>query len=195
MTTLARRVGGLVLAAGAGRRMGRPKAFLRLDGRTFADRAVQALLDGGCRRPVQAVVQPGTELPGSVVSTPNPLWAEGMSTSLRLGLIELSVRGDDAAVVTLVDTPLVSGEHVRRLVSAWADGARVAVASYGGVLRTPVLLGYEHWLAATGLAVGDVGARPFLEAHPELVVSVECGDLGPWHDVDNAQDLAALADE
>jgi CTP:molybdopterin cytidylyltransferase MocA len=185
-------VGGLVLAAGQGRRLGRPKADLRLGGETFAERAVAALIEGGCTAPVQAVVQPGITFDGPVVSSENHRWAQGMSTSLQLGLIEMAVRGRDAVVVTLVDTPLVGARHIRRLVEAWADGARVAVATYEGVRRTPVLLGWEHWQQVVDLAHGDVGARAFLDAHPDLVATVECADLGPWVDVDTAEDLDAL---
>lgn len=39
---------GLVLAAGRGRRLGRAKVELTLDGTTFLERAVAALRDGGC---------------------------------------------------------------------------------------------------------------------------------------------------
>jgi CTP:molybdopterin cytidylyltransferase MocA len=42
------------------------------------------------------------------------------------------------------------------------------------------------------LAAGDVGARPFLRAHPELVTAVECGDTGRPDDIDTPEDLARL---
>ncbi|MBD0320868.1 MAG: NTP transferase domain-containing protein, partial [Gemmatimonadetes bacterium] len=41
-------IAGIVLAAGRSRRMGEPKAFLRLDGITFLEHAVRALRGGGC---------------------------------------------------------------------------------------------------------------------------------------------------
>ena len=47
----------------------------------------------------------------------------------------------------------------------------------------------EHWAEAARLAAGDVGARPFLRAHPELITLVECADTGRPDDIDTAEDL------
>ncbi|HEU4674753.1 MAG TPA: NTP transferase domain-containing protein [Motilibacteraceae bacterium] len=197
----ARRVAGAVLAAGGGSRLGRPKGALVWQGHSLAERARRALADAGCV-PVVVVVQPGAEpadlAPGAgTLVVPNPAWAEGMGSSFRAGLRALAHAGPeradvDAVVLTLADTPHVRAEHVRRLMAAHAGGARVAAAAWSGARRTPVLLGREHWEEAAGLAAGDVGARPFLAAHAELVTAVECADLGPWVDVDSPDDLAAL---
>jgi len=42
------------------------------------------------------------------------------------------------------------------------------------------------------LAAGDVGARPFLRAHPDLVTPVECADTGQPDDLDTPEDLDRL---
>ncbi|MEP7026142.1 MAG: NTP transferase domain-containing protein, partial [Actinomycetota bacterium] len=90
------------------------------------------------------------------------------------------------------DQPLIGPEAVRRLIAAYHGGARVAVASYGGRSRNPVLLAREHWAAAVALAVGDIGARGFLRAHPALVTAVDCGDTGRPDDIDTQADLARI---
>lgn len=182
------RVAGLVLAAGEGARLGTPKAVVELDGRRLVDRAVDLLRDGG-REPVVVVLGAAdVEVPGAVV-TRNPEWASGMGSSLRVGLTTVELLGVEAVVVTLVDTPAVTPAVVDRLVTAYAAGADVAVATYDGKPRTPVLLARAHWQEAAEMAVGDVGARPFLQAHPHLVREVECGDLGAWADIDTSADL------
>ena len=66
------------------------------------------------------------------------------------------------------------------------------VAGYAGKPRNPVLLARAHWPRAMELAVGDVGARPFLRAYPELVTLVECGDTGRPDDIDTPADLARI---
>jgi CTP:molybdopterin cytidylyltransferase MocA len=43
------------------------------------------------------------------------------------------------------------------------------------------------------LAAGDVGARPYLQAHPDRVTAVECGDIGRPDDVDTPEDLARVS--
>lgn len=182
---------GLLLAAGAGSRFGADKAALALAGTSFGDRALGALRGGGCD-PLLVVVAPGRWRPTvSVQVVPNPDPSRGLSSSLRVGLQHIGP-GTDAVVVTLADTPLVVAEHVRRLLRAWSGGARLAVASYSGARRTPVLLGREHWAGAAEAASGETGARAYLELATGDVLDVDCTDLGRWQDVDTPADLARL---
>ncbi len=184
----------MLLAAGSGSRLGQPKALLVVGGQSLAARGVALLRDGGAD-PVIVVTGAAdlSDPPGpGVVSVHNPDWASGMGSSLAAGLA--AVPPDRAAaVVALADQPLVGSEPVRRLIAAYAAGARVAVACYQGQPRNPVLLGREHWPAVLALATGDVGARPFLRAHPDLVAHVECGDVGRPDDIDSPEDLARVA--
>jgi nicotine blue oxidoreductase len=184
-------VAGVVLAAGEGRRFGRPKALVELHGETLLDRAVRVLVEGGCDGGVVAVV--GAALPGPLgfgaAAVVNPDWRAGMGSSLRLGLAELAKGAAAAAVLFVVDTPGIGPEVVRRLISAYEQGATVTVATYDGKPRNPALIPREHWPEVSSLAEGDVGARVFLAAHPELVTPVECGDAADPADVDTVEDL------
>ncbi len=185
------RVAGVLLAAGAGSRLGQPKATVELGGEPLARRGITLLRDGGAQPVVIVTGAVAVDLPG-VLIVHNPDWRTGMGSSLAAGLATVP---DDcgAAVIALVDQPLVSPAAVRRLIAAYRAGAGVAVAAYDGVQRNPVLIAREHWPAVTALAVGDTGARPFLRAHPELVTPVECGDTGSADDVDTPADLARIA--
>jgi CTP:molybdopterin cytidylyltransferase MocA len=187
-------VAGVLLAAGEGSRFGRPKALAEFEGEPLADRGVRLLAAGGTA-PVVVVtgavtVELAWDLAGVIVAH-NPAWRSGMGSSLAVGLRALPATSG-AAVVALVDQPLVGPEAVRRLIAAYRGGAPVAVAAYRGQARNPVLLAREHWAEVIGRAVGDVGARPFLRAHPELVTLVECGDTGDPADADTPADLAAF---
>jgi nicotine blue oxidoreductase len=112
-----------------------------------------------------------------------------MGSSLAVGLTAVPARCD-AAVVALADQPFVGPAAVRRLIGAHEAGAGVAVACYEGLPRNPVLINREYWPEVIALAVGDVGARPFLRAHPDLVSRVECADTGRPDDIDSPEDLA-----
>lgn len=92
-------------------------------------------------------------------------------------------------LIALVDQPGVGAEAVRRLVAAAHSGARVAVATYGGARRNPVLIAREHFDEVAATAVGDTGARAFLRAHPELVTEVPCDDVADPADIDTPDDL------
>jgi CTP:molybdopterin cytidylyltransferase MocA len=180
-------IAGVLLAAGDGSRLGQPKALVELGGQTLASRGVALLRAGGADPVIVVAGAAPVELPG-VRSVQNPRWPEGMGSSFAAGLAALPAHCD-AAVVALADQPLVGPESVRRLIGALLSGATVAVAAYSGQPRNPVLLAREHWPQAIALAAGDVGARPFLRAHPELVTLVECGDTGRPDDIDTQADL------
>src|SRR6516165_8199324 len=187
------RVAGILLAAGEGSRLGRPKALVELGGQTLAERGVTLLRDGGAD-PVLVVTGAAPVRVHGARTVHNPDWRTGMGTSLAAGLRALDEVGDGAgaAVIALADQPLVGPEAVRRLITAYHNGASVAVAAYHGQPRNPVLIAREHWPAVLALAIGDAGARPFLRAYPELVTLVECGDTGSPDDVDTPADLARV---
>lgn len=182
-------VAGLLLAAGSGSRLGAPKATVRLGEQRLVDRGVRTLRHGGCD-PIVVVTgaAPDLTVPGASCAH-NPQWATGMGSSLRVGLAAMPATAV-ATVIALVDQPFVTAPVVTRLLHAHTDGASVAVATYRGAPRNPVLVAREHWPAVRESAVGDVGARDFLRANPELVTRVECGDLADPSDIDTVEDLA-----
>jgi CTP:molybdopterin cytidylyltransferase MocA len=185
------RVAGLLLAAGEGSRLGRPKALVEIGGRTLAERAVALLRDGGADPVVMVTGAAQVSLPG-VITAHNPDWQTGMGSSLREGLQTLPA-DRDAVVIALVDQPLIGPEVVRRLIAAFTHGAEVAVACYAGQPRNPVLISRAHWAEAAAAAQGDAGARGFLRASRDLVTAVECGDLGRPDDLDTPEDLDRIA--
>jgi nicotine blue oxidoreductase len=184
-------VAGILLAAGGGSRLGQPKATVEIGGEQLAGRGVALLRDGGAQPVVVVTGAIAVDLPG-VLIVHNPGWRTGMGSSLAAGLT-IVPDSCGAAVIALVDQPLVGPESVRRLIAAHRAGASVAVAAYAGKPRNPVLLAREHWPEVTALAAGDAGARPFLLAHPALVTLVECGDTGSAEDVDTRADLERIA--
>ena len=184
-------VAGVLLAAGDGTRLGGPKALVELGGVRLVDRGVTLLRDGGTAPVLVVTGAVAVELLG-VITVHNPGWRSGRGSSLAAGLRALPA-SSRAAVVALADQPLVGPGAVQRLIGAYLDGARVAVATYGGSPRNPVLIAREHWPEVIRLADGDVGARPFLRAHPDLVRLVECGDTGRPDDVDTPGDLERVA--
>ena len=181
---------GILLAAGAGRRMGRPKALVRsADGEPWLTRGVKVLLDGGCAEVTvvlgAAVEEALTLLEGldrvRVVLASD--WDRGMSASLKAGLASLVTTQVQAAVVHLVDLPDVRADVVRRVLGAGATGpATLRRASYDGAPGHPVLLGREHWAGVAGAAAGDRGARDYLSVH--AAEPVECADLATGADQD-----------
>lgn len=179
-------VSGLVLAAGAGRRFGGPKALARTPaGTPWLALAVRALRDGGCAE-VVVVLGAGAEearglVPAGATAVTASGWESGVAASLRTGLTALESSGAVAAVVVPVDTPDLPVAAVARIVRRAGADALVQ-ATYAGAPGHPVLLGRAHWSPLAASVRGDVGARPYLIA--QGAGSVECSDLWTGADRD-----------
>ncbi|HEV7471481.1 MAG TPA: nucleotidyltransferase family protein [Pseudonocardia sp.] len=190
---------GLLLAAGAGRRMGGPKALVELDGQPLVRRALRVLAEGGCA-PLVVVLGASAErvaplVPDDVRVVVAEDWAEGMGASLRAGLDALASLDVDSAVVHLVDLPGVTPEAVARLAATATPDTPIpdalARAAYAGIPAHPVLLGRSHWAGIREAASGDAGARGYLRGNPAVRL-VECGDVAEPDDVDTPEQLARL---
>jgi CTP:molybdopterin cytidylyltransferase MocA len=172
---------GLLLAAGAGRRMGRPKALVE----GWLAAAVESL--AGCDGVVVVLGASADEArpllgPYDVTIVVAPDWEEGMGASLRVGLAQLQHGEASRCLVTLVDLPDVAAPVVRRLLDRPDHEDVLARATYEGRPGHPVLLGRAHWAGVIESARGDRGARDYLRTHD--VEPVECGDLATGLDVD-----------
>ena len=159
---------GILLAAGAGSRMGWPKALTHADdGSSWLATAIERLLDGGCDH-VIVVLGAQADRARELVPSGRPVrvvvaddWSEGMSASLRAGFAaaretesepgEAPTEEARVAVITLVDLPGLPVEAVARLLDG-ADTATLRQAVFGERPGHPVVVGREHWdaLAASG---------------------------------------------
>lgn len=192
------RPAGLLLAAGGGRRLGRPKATVTgSTGVPWVVSSAQVLLDAGCGPVLVTTGADGeavrTSLAGTGVSVLDvPDWSRGLSTSLRAGLVALLDSDVDCCVVHLVDLPDVGPDVVERVAAAvGAEG--LARATYGGVPGHPVAITRPHWAPLLGVLAGDSGAGAYLRDRG--ATQVECGDLARGEDVDTRDALTAwLAD-
>lgn len=173
----------VVLAAGQARRMGSAghhKLLAEFDGVPLVRKSAMAAL---AARPGKVVVVTGHRagdvepalagLPVDIVR--NPLYQDGMSTSLNAGLD--AVATDCAGVlVHLADMPGVSADDLRKLMSAFtsARGNAVVRAVSDGKRGNPVILPRATFAAIRRLE-GDVGARQIIETSGLDIVDVEIG--------------------
>ncbi len=183
-----------MLAAGRGLRFGagRPKPLSPFRGRALVEHALAAAVGSGLAPVVVVVSNAEVEavLPPEIRVAHNDAPERGISSSLQAALRSVEPDAEiDGVVVGLADQPLVGPEAYRRLAGAYDAGARLAVATYGGVRGNPVLIGREHWREALALE-GDEGARVLVRRHG--AVEVPCDGTGDATDVDTPEDLAAL---
>jgi CTP:molybdopterin cytidylyltransferase MocA len=190
------RVAAAVLAAGRGSRLAGdiPKPLTVLAGRPLVTWALEAVRATDLSPVVLVVGRHGdriaTAAPSSVTIVHASRWHEGIAHSLHAALDVLEPYAQVTAVcIGLADQPLVGADAYRRLATAHAAGAQLAVATYDGVRQNPVLVARELWEAARGLQ-GDVGARALMDTH--AVTEVDCTDTGTAADVDTIEDLHLL---
>jgi CTP:molybdopterin cytidylyltransferase MocA len=185
---MADRVLGVLLAAGAGTRMGRPKALVRDQlGVPWVASGCRMLRAAGCD---DVVVVLGAEAeaaralvpPGDAVVVAED-WAEGLSASLRAGLAYAAASDADAALVSLVDLRGLPSSVGRRVLEEAGDLRTAAArAVFAGRPGHPVLLGRDHWAPVAASVAGDTGAGAYLAQHG--AIEVECGDLADGLDRD-----------
>lgn len=187
----------VLLAAGASRRLGKPKQLVRHRGRALLLHAVAAARGALPDAPLIVVV--GAEAlrvrlalqrarcDARIVG--NPKWREGLATSLRAGL-RATDPATNAVLVLLVDQPLVDAAALARLVAAWRRRPGTpAAARYEDRIGVPAVLPRRHWRALKSLR-GDEGARALLRGSATLT-PVDMPEAAL--DVDTPADLRRLA--
>ncbi|MEU7765941.1 nucleotidyltransferase family protein [Nocardia sp. NPDC049190] len=178
---------GIVLAAGAGTRYGRPKVLA--EGGAWLRAAVRALRGGGCD-PVIVVLGATGPTPEIVDLPPDAEhvwaadWATGLGASLRAGLIAAARTPARYVAIMPVDTPDVGADVVTRVTTAaFAAPSGLARAVFHDRPGHPVVLAHQHWKAVYAAAVEDFGARTYLTGKGDMVC-VTCDDLATGVDRD-----------
>ncbi len=207
----------VVLAGGGGSRLGGGKLLLPYRGRPLVCHVARAAL-AGSDGPVVVVVgadagavaaavrKDAADQPGAaarLVFAENPEWADGQSTSLRLGVqaaVETSGGAVAGVLVMLGDQPTVRAETVRELADrhvrhCLADPDHGATRPlYRGRPGNPVVLSARLFQDVDALR-GDVGARAILTRLGEKLLLHPVEDDGVIRDVDTPEAYDALTRE
>ncbi len=195
-------VAAVVLAAGQSSRFGQPKQLLAWQGRPLVVHiATRAWVAGltptavvlGCQADRIASVL--DDLPIQVLT--NYHWAEGMSTSLNIGLSALP-QSVEAAIFLPVDQPLISISLLHRLVAHWQENRTKIVAPCDSKTKrrrgSPALFPRAFFSELAHLS-GDVGGRVLLNKYNDHVVTVPVDNGAILTDVDTPEAYARLRDE
>jgi molybdenum cofactor cytidylyltransferase len=188
-------VGAVLLAAGAGSRLGgRPKSLLELGGVPLIRRQLIALSGAGVDEVVvvlghhsDAIEAAVREFPVTLARNPNP--DDGQASSVRIGLAALAGKLD-AVVVALADQPLVNAQDYSALIGAFKKrgDAAMVVPRVAGEPGNPVMFDIalrDEWLA------GDANAacRRWRESNPERVRWFDTDNTRYRVDIDTPEDL------
>jgi molybdenum cofactor cytidylyltransferase len=191
------KIGAIILAAGASRRLGRPKQLVSYEGEMLLTRVLR-LAREACLAHTVVVLGAEYEAIAAAVDLSdvrvvrNEDWTQGIAGSIHAGLRVLEEVAPDAdgALILTCDQPRLSVSHLRELVEKFdeQDGRDIAASEYAGGLGVPAIFPRKMFAELYALS-GDKGARVLLkEARGVMRVDFPGGEV----DVDTPEDLAAL---
>jgi CTP:molybdopterin cytidylyltransferase MocA len=190
-------VAGIILAAGASRRMGRPKSLLPLGGGTFLSRIAATMRDAGVTELVVVLgADAGLVRPtmgwyeGTVIV--NDRWEEGQLSSVIAGLNALAGSAARGALLWPVDHPLAGAGVVCDLIAAFERyDTGIFLPACRGRRGHPALFSRAMYPALRS-ASPLLGARDVLAKHPDQVREVPTEDEGVLHNIDSPDDVRRL---
>jgi molybdenum cofactor cytidylyltransferase len=180
----------VVLAAGESSRMGRPKALLPIEGKSFIERIVAELERTAVGKIIivlghdAAALRPKIEhLPVTIVV--NPDYKKGQLSSLQAAVRYLSSAPPvEGMLVHLVDHPYLNAALVDSMIRRFYEShPAIVVPRYGGRRGHPVIFSaslFDELLEAPL----EEGAKAVVNAHRDATVEVETAEAGITIDID-----------
>jgi molybdenum cofactor cytidylyltransferase len=183
----------LILAAGASKRLGKPKQQLLFHNHTLLNRIITTAnnLKAG---PVLVVVNEEGDLKEStdIVTVTNHHWQDGMATSIHAGIERLQIEFPwvERVIITVCDQPYISVDLFKEMIDVYQKTNQPIIAcTYADTIGTPVLFHRSLFPELMELS-GDKGARHLLNKDPHRVglVNFPLGDI----DIDTEEDYERL---
>jgi len=159
-------IGGVVLAAGASRRLGRPKQLAEFGGETLVRLSVRTVSRSQCIA-VAVVVGAHAEATTAAVADLNPIvlsnqdWTEGIASSIRAATSWADCCGYAGLLVAVCDQPFLTTEHLDALLAAFRAEGRPVGSAYAGLIGVPAVFGRREFPELMQLR-GDRGASALL---------------------------------
>jgi len=173
--------------------MGKPKQTLLLHGVPMLEMVLETLRWSKVGRVVVVLGANALEVRKHVKFTSefvvvNTRFAEGMSSSLKLGLKHVG-KDADAVIIVLGDQPFVLPATIDALAAAYEESrARIVVPTHRGTRGNPVLFDRSVFSKIERIR-GDRGAKQVVQEYDADVLEVEVSDRGVLVDIDSQSDL------
>ena len=181
-------VSAIVLAAGRSSRMGSLKQLLPFGGSTLIESVLKILRESQVDEIVLVLgfsadaIREKVPLDGVRVVI-NEAHQDGMGTSLRTGIAQVSPEADGALVV-LADQPFVQTGTIDHLIRVYREQKpQIVIPVYQGFRGNPVLLDRSVFPELLGLS-GDIGCRAIFGGHTENILKAPVDDIGVLLDID-----------
>lgn len=195
-----KRIAGLLLAAGASTRMGKPKQLLRLGETTLLDRALGQALNSKLDHIVLVLGFKSEEILRRLQTDrhhpklriiENKRFREGISSSIVAGLSAVEKHYDQVMII-LADMPHITSKLINCLLQAFFESQLPLGAVKAGQRRThPVIISRPFYPHVHELK-GDIGARHLFARYSDRVCLVEPSWDIEDMDIDTEEDYLKL---
>ncbi|AYQ32148.1 NTP transferase domain-containing protein [Runella sp. SP2] len=193
------KIGIIILAAGESKRMGSPKQLLQIEGKSLIHRTAEIALATDCYPVVMVIGANKPQIAPEIVDLPltvidNPMWHEGMSSSVKMGLagVYMTYKEIEAVIILVCDQPYLSVSLLERMVEIYnTKKPRLIACKYGEQLGVPTLFDRTLFEELLNLK-GDKGAKPVLMNHLDEahILQFEAGSI----DLDTPDEYQAFLD-
>lgn len=181
-------IAGLLLAAGASRRMGRPKQLLRAGERSLLDHVLSSVMDSQLDPVILVLGHEAARIERELETTlhrprlriiRNGNYGSGISTSIIAGLSEVENDYDNVMII-LADMPYITSQVIDRLIRRYLQSGLPLGAVTTGARRTPPVVINRKLYHELHQLRGDTGARDLFRKYPDQVclMALDKGDEG-----------------
>ena len=197
------KVAGIILAAGASRRMGSVNKLLAsIAGKPLVRHAVESFVATSLSPTIVVVGYESDKVAAALEGLPvqlvfNPEHATGQGSSVGVGVEALDNNVTDA-MIGLGDMPLLPSALLDSLIHTHigreGHARNITIPAFEGQRGNPVLWGKTFFPELITLA-GDRGGRQLLNDHKAAQHLIACDHSSVLRDVDTVDALAAIVSE
>jgi CTP:molybdopterin cytidylyltransferase MocA len=193
-------ISGILLAAGESKRMqGAFKPLLKWGKRTVIGECIHQMRNSQLAEIIVVLGHREMEIRQSLAGSGvqyviNEDYQKGMLSSIKTGLAMLSPN-EDAALIALVDQPMVSSKIIDQLIDAFDKGDKgIILPAYEGKHGHPIIIGSRYFDAIMQLDEDlPEGLRAFINAHRNDCLEVQVDTPAVIEDIDNPEDYQRLS--
>jgi molybdenum cofactor cytidylyltransferase len=192
---ISNRISAVLLAAGGSNRLGRPKQLLLFKNDLLINHIVAQIKEGGI---IDIFIVLGSQFDQikSAISHKdvkiiyNPLWEQGVSTSIKAGLEKIDTN-TESLVFFVVDQPFLESGIIKKVVEKSFNSEKLIIAvEVEGNLVHPVLFRKELFPDLSRLQ-GDVGGKAIMKDR-SIIDTVICNNRRLIEDIDSEEAYESL---
>ncbi len=185
----------IILAAGASKRLGKPKQLLPYKDSTLLSHTINQLISVDSLDVYVVLGAYADAIQLTIYSSPIKTlickdWKEGMGKSLSYGIKEIQKQGSyDGILITLSDLPFVTSDHYKNLILKFEETQQIVITNYKTLKGVPSMIS-SNYFAELEKVTGDEGAKPVIQKHKKEVSEILSET--PYFDVDTEESYQQL---